>query len=519
MLLSLFSGLLLGLAWYWHLTIFIFFGFVPLLLIEDRIHSADFLKPGISLLGYAYVAFLTWNLIVTWWIVYASVGGACMAFVFNSLFMALVFVLYSTVKKRIGAFASPFLLIPFWLGWEHIHTLWDLTWSWMNIGNVFAFKHHWIQWYEITGVSGGTLWVLCVNIIVFKILRTTRSLKLFSKPVLKIALAIISPILLSYGVGIYREKDTESHGTRVLVVQPNVDPYNVKFYLDYKSQFVKMLNLVRPALTKQTEYLVLPETFITENINETSLSNDLTIRGFRDSLIHKFPNLKVIVGANTHAYYENVSEPSATARKDKKSGKYYDVYNSAIYITSEKTELYHKSKLVPGVERMPFPALLKPLEGLAIDMGGTMGSLGTQEERTVFRDSSTQTSIAPVICYESIYSDYNTGYIRNGADLIFVITNDGWWEDTPGYKQHLNYARLRAIENRREVARSANTGISCFIDRFGNISDQTDWWKEAVIQKDMYPTKQLTFFSRYGDLLSYCSVFCSLMLIITNIYF
>lgn len=517
--LSLLSGILLSLAWYWHLTIFIFFGFVPLLVIEDRIYASGFLKPNISLLGYAYIAFLAWNLLVTWWVVYASFGGACMAYIFNSLFMALVFLLYSTVKKLTGPFASPFLLIPFWLAWEHLHTLWDLTWSWLNIGNVFAFKHHWVQWYEFTGTSGGTLWALLVNILVFITIKKTASLKLVSKPVLKIAAAIIVPVFFSWTITFYRQSQAPNENkSRVLIVQPNIDPYNEKFYFDYQSQFFKMLKLVKPMLSNETDYLVLPETFITDDINESDVSQDITVRWFRDSLIRKFPGLKIITGANTYSYYEKGSNPSATARKDNESGKFYDVYNSAIYISDTKTEIYHKSKLVPGVERMPFPALLKPLESMAIDMGGTMGSLGTQENRSVFSETPQDPAIAPVICYESVYADYNTGYMRNGANFIFIITNDGWWEDTPGYKQHLNYARLRAIENRREIARSANTGISCFIDQFGNISMQTDWWKEAAIQKDMQAMYELSFFSRYGDLLSYCSVFCSLMLIITNIY-
>jgi apolipoprotein N-acyltransferase len=61
--------------------------------------------------------------------------------------------------------------------------------------------------------------------------------------------------------------------------------------------------------------------------------------------------------------------------------------------------------------------------------------------------------IAPAICYESIYGEFMSKYIRNGANLICIITNDGWWKNTPGHKQHMNYARLRAIETRTWVAR------------------------------------------------------------------
>lgn len=98
-------------------------------------------------------------------------------------------------------------------------------------------------------------------------------------------------------------------------------------------------------------------------------------------------------------------------------------------------------------------------------LGGSVQGLGRQRERSVFESGSTK--IAPVICYESIYGNYIGDYIRNGAEAIFIMTNDGWWDDTPGYHQHLAYGILRAIEFRKPIARSANTGISCFVDAKG----------------------------------------------------
>jgi len=525
LLLSLLSGLLLSISWYWNLSICIFFAFVPLLFVEEKIStSTDLSKPRLKLLGYSYIAFFTWNILVTWWVVYASFGGASMAFLANSLLMAEVFVIYSSIKKRINKPWAVWLLIPLWIAWEHGHTLWDLSWTWLTIGNVFAFNTNWIQWYEYTGTSGGTLWVLATNIFIFQILKNNVSLKILSKPVFKIAACIFLPILLSFVILIaYTLKEAALTNTKkkrfdVVVVQPNIDPYNTKFSMDYQSQFFKVMGLLKGKITEETDYLVLPETFITDNVNESHLLQSESIQWFYDSLINKFPNLKIVTGANTYVFYEDGEKAQATARLDEQSGKKYDVYNTALSITKNGVKVYHKSKLVPGVERMPFPALLKPLEGLAINMGGTMGSLGTQDERTVFNDSSSNTCIAPVVCYESIYADYVADYVRNGASFIFIITNDGWWDDTPGYIQHLNYAKLRAIENRRQIARSANTGVSCFIDEYGTISEATPWWKEAVIEKDMLPLYKFTFFSRFGDLISYFSVAISILLILWALF-
>jgi apolipoprotein N-acyltransferase len=407
------------------------------------------------------------------------------------------------------------LLIPIWIAWEHWHTLWDLTWTWLTLGNVFAFNQNWIQWYEFTGTSGGTLWILATNFLIFNTLKNKSAEKILSKPIIKIAAIIIVPIFISYVILLVEKPlHQKTKAIQTVVVQPNIDPYNSKFSLDYQSQFFKVLRQIKGEINSETEYLVLPETFITENLNEETINASQEIRWFRDSLINRFPNLKIITGGNTYVIYHNEKDITATARKDAQDGLFFDVYNTAIQIDAVKTQVYHKSKLVPGVERMPFPALLKPLEKLAINMGGTMGSLGTQEDRAVFANDQNKDCVAPVVCYESVYADYVADYVRKGANLIFIITNDGWWENTPGYIQHLNYAKLRAIENRRQIARSANTGISCFIDEFGTISNATNWWEDAVIEKNMYKNNELTFFSRFGDLISYSSFALSILLIL-----
>jgi apolipoprotein N-acyltransferase len=506
----LLSAVILSGSWYWNLAICAFAGFAPLLVLEEYCRRSGRTR---MLFLYVYLSFLLWNIGVTWWIVYASFGGALMAFIFNALFMALVFLFYSRVRSAFPAPRGAWLIIPIWLCWEHLHTLWDLSWTWLTLGNVFSSRTQWIQWYELTGTSGGTLWILAANVLIYQAVIKHPKIRFLSRPVLRLALVIIAPVMVSYLIYFTRLQDTTHPGNQaeITVVQPNIDPYNEKFDVDFQQQFQKALLLTKGHVTQNTDYLVFPETFISSGLDESHLQQAEEIEWFRDSLIRKYPRLKIVAGGNTYITYEK--DATSTARLDKESGRWYDVYNTGLLIDSNRVEVYHKSKLVPGVERMPFPALFKPLESLAIDMGGTVGSLGTQDERTVFLDSVHHMSVAPVICYESVFADYVTAYVRNGANLIFIITNDGWWDDTPGYKQHLRYAALRAIENRRDIARSANTGISCFIDRFGNITQQTPWWKEAVISKGLYLNNSLTFFSQYGDLLSYMSLVFTLLLI------
>ncbi len=185
---------------------------------------------------------------------------------------------------------------------------------------------------------------------------------------------------------------------------------------------------------------------------------------------------------------------------------------------TDQIQIYHKSKLVQGVEFIPFSDILKPLENLSVDFGGTTGSLGTQDEPSVFisHDDPAHAGlkIAPAICYESIYGEYIGKYINKGANLIFIMTNDGWWDDTPGYKQHLAYARLRAIETRRSIARSANTGTSCFINQRGDILQPTDWWKPAVIKGTLNANSELTFYTKYGDYIGRIASFLAVLMLV-----
>ena len=161
---------------------------------------------------------------------------------------------------------------------------------------------------------------------------------------------------------------------------------------------------------------------------------------------------------------------------------------------------------------MPYPQYMKFLEYISVDLGGTVGSLGTQEKPSVFQHG--EIIAAPVICYESIFGEYVTQYIQQGANVIAIITNDGWWGNTPGHKQHLQYARLRAIENRRCIARSANTGISCFINQRGDILKQTTWWTPDVIEANVQLNNQQTFYTKNGDLLGKIAGYLCLLLLV-----
>jgi apolipoprotein N-acyltransferase len=280
-------------------------------------------------------------------------------------------------------------------------------------------------------------------------------------------------------------------------------------------KFKNSLNRLNSTVIQSADYIVLPETFLAQELWEHQLDSSLEVAQLKSNLINS--KTKIVCGATTIKAYEFEATPSA--RKFSDGPGYYDFFNSALQIdASGKTQVYHKSKLVPGVETMPFAWLLKPLENFALQLGGTFGSLGKQNDRSNFFDKNNAIKVAPVICYESIFSEYVIDYIKNGANFIAIITNDGWWGDTPGYKQHLAYAKLRAIETRKPVIRSANTGVSCFINTIGETSQETEYWKEAAIFCKIHPNTYQTVFVQFGDLISKSSLLITLFLIAYPIF-
>ena len=206
---------------------------------------------------------------------------------------------------------------------------------------------------------------------------------------------------------------------------------------------------------------------------------------------------------------------SVSARKFSENNQFYDSYNAALQIDTTNTiQIYHKSQLVLGVEKMPFAGIFGFIKDLSIELGGTSGSLGTQEEPCVFNSNNNIAKVAPVICYESIFGEYVTKYINKNADLIFVITNDGWWGNTAGYRQHLSCSRIRAIETRRDIARSANTGISCFINQLGQIKQETKWWTPAAIKDTLLANNSITFYVKMGDYIGRISSVLTILLFV-----
>ena len=500
LLLALLSGVLLAFSWP-SIGAFplIFISFIPLLILEDKAVNSK------QVFWYSFLAFFIFNFITTYWIYHATFFGAIAAFLVNANLMALAFWLFHKIKKYTSNRLGYFSFIVLWISMEYLHLNWDLSWPWLTLGNVFANSPFVFQWYEFTGFLGGSLWVILVNLLLYRVFKN----KSKKSMILASILTLLIPMSLSSYI-YFNSKNKKDQIINVLIVQPNVDPYIDKFSKGYQQQLEDFISLVRTSLTQENQLLLAPETVLLEGIWENNLEATYSIKALRE-LQNEFPNLNILVGATTYKAFGYGEKKTNTAREIRNANIFYDAYNSAVFIPdSGDVQVYHKTKLVPGAEKMPFPYILDPLAKLAVDLGGTSGSLGSDNNLNSFSVESSV--ISPLICYESVFGEMELGK----TNLLTIITNDGWWKNTAGYKQHFQYARLRAVEQRKSIIRSANTGISGVINERGEVLKKTEWDEAVCINTKVNLNNISTFYSQYGDYIGRISVFIAVLFLIIS---
>lgn len=516
LLLALVSGLLLAAGWpVYGVPVLLFMAFVPLLLAEKNIRTSGRKRRGLKVFGHAYLTFAVWNSITTWWIWYSTGFGMFFAIVVNSLLMTLVFWMYHLVARKLPSKIHLVFLPALWIAFEKFHLNWDFSWPWLNLGNGFSEYTSWIQWYEYTGTFGGSLWIWIVNIGVFKTVEhfiRIKDKKQLSRGVARNVLVIAIPVIIS--LFIYQGYEAPAEKVDVVVLQPNVDPYSEKYSLNNRIVAKALTELARDSVDADTDYVIAPETTLSEGTDIDNFERSRA-RAVLQQLPREYPGLNVITGADFYRRYQQKEQPTATANKIP-GGGWFDAYNAAVKLdNTDSVRYYIKSKLVVGVENFPFKNVLEPLLGnIMIDLGGTVASRAVQKERTVFTSANGEYGAAPIICYESIYGEFVTGYVKNGANFLAIITNDGWWSDSQGHKQHLSYARLRAIETRRSVARSANTGISAFIDQKGDVLKTLPYGTGGALKGSIALNNKQTFYVKYGDYIARLAVMVAVLLLL-----
>ena len=508
-LLALMSGMMLGFGFPFTggFTPLVFVAFIPLLIVNNQLNDLKKMR-FLTRFGLNYLCFVIFNTITTWWIYYASKEGVYMAVFANSLLMTLPFFFSSFISRQLGENRGLIAFIVLWLSFEYAHFYWELSWPWLNLGHFLGESPKLIQWYEYSGVTGGSLWILIVNVLVYLVIRNIwirkESFRIQTPIVVFVSLSVLIPVLSS--LYIYHTYEEKKDPVNIIVVQPNIESNTEKFFLPWKVQLDKMFRLAQPAMTSEVDLVVCPETAIISSLDESRIDEAAEVQ-YVKSFCTFNQGVPMLIGACSEAYFREENSVASKAYND----FWYEDYNTACMIQSNMpTQFYHKSKLVLGAEKLPFAGLFPFLKDYAVELGGTSGVLGIGDE--AYNLEASGLKFAPIICYESVYGEYVTGYTKKGADILTVITNDGWWRDTPGYKQHRMFSRIRAIENRRSVARSANTGISCFIDQRGDVIAELGWNRAGILQADLNRNTEITFFVIYGDIIGRISLFLALAL-------
>lgn len=473
--LSILSGLLLSASWpeIGDLTALIFLAFIPLFYIANSLQK----KEWRALFIYSFFSFLLWHIITDYWMLYSTLLGSITAWIINSFLMAGVLSLAFHSHKKTKHIPFEIILAFYWLSFEIMHLFWDLSWPWMSLGNVFANNIEWVQWYEYLGIYGGAFWVIIINGFFYRLFIEIKKKNIVA--IIWSSILLILFLLIPFSISQYllqKELSIKSE-LKISVVQPNFDTYTEKFSgLSPLQQSKEMLIMIED-LKNSIDLLVLPETAIPENIYEPNNTFPLSI----ELLLEKSKQRPYPILGSYYSYDSTNS------------------YNTAAYIQNgEILETRHKSKLVPFAETMPFEFITKGLRSIIQKEGGTGSTFGRDEFARVFSmNNPTKAKLGTLICFESVFPDLTAEMARNGAEFFIIITNDDWWFDTSGHRQHFAFARLHAISNRRPIARSANTGISGFIDAWGRVLQKSEYREETILTETIVSPHYITFFTQY----------------------
>ncbi|MDA0745387.1 MAG: apolipoprotein N-acyltransferase [bacterium] len=479
------SGLVMGLAFPpLPLGFLVYVGLIPLFLSVERLR-------GRAAFGAGFLQGLVFYGITLYWISWITPPGALGAAVYMALFRGVFVWALGAIERRfgtVGLWAAPVV----WVGLEYFNSLGDMGFPWVVLGNSQTAYLPLIQYADITGVYGVSFWVVVVNLAVLTLLRRQVRpalaglllLVLFAAPALHGLLAL--------------SRQVEGETLAVGVVQPNIAPV-AKESRGFEYNYEILKPLTEQAVREGARLVVWPETAATGDLQKE------IHRSYRDQIQHLADSLNVFL--YTGAWHLEEGPPVRS-------------FNSSFLFSPGKKNLvrYDKMHLVPFGERPPFPELLPFLREIEFSGGGFVsGNFDAGKVRTVFSGPE-DVAFSGVICFDSVFPDLVREFVARGAQVLVVITNDGWFGRTSGPYQHAEASVFRAIENRRAVVRCANTGVSTFIDPYGRKSQTTGIFHSAVLTGQVAVRSDLTFYSRYGDLFSKLCLVLAVLLLAASFY-
>jgi apolipoprotein N-acyltransferase len=473
------SGVLLGLSFpsypFIRLELLAWIALAPLLLSLRHVEQFG------ELLRRIYLTTLLFCVISLWWVSLATLSGGVLTVVMQACFMTVPLMFFYAIKKMAG-YRFALVALPFlWVAWEWLYMQQELSFGWLTLGNSQANLTSMIQYADITGVWGISFWLLWFNVL-FLIALTSNQQERHRLIVIMIAM-VITPLLYAwYLSSAEKNASHKADSLRVTLVQPNIDPhepYEINSVMEhYNRMSSDAIRLNKPDL------VIWPETAILFSLLDPLYATELS--QLRSSIQQW--QTAILSGCIDTAHGGN---------------QLYSLYNASILLDpSGGVQTYHKIHLVPFGERVPYIDYLPSLGELSFALSGIRG-WEKGDETTVMKLSSPNGEIAfaNIICYESIFPSFVAEFVRKGARMLTLITNDGWYATSYGPYQHLAIGRLRCIENRRAMARCANTGVTVVFDKFGRTLAEIPWWQQQTLSADVPLSSELTFYTRYPDVL------------------
>lgn len=496
---SLVGGALLGISFvmypFFHAPFLAWIGFVPILL-----HLKTLDKFG-AYFRATYLSLFCFTLVSVWWVSLSTFLGGFLMYFAQTFFMTVPFTLFFFMRKVLGWNRALWFFPFLWTAWEWIYLDLEISFGWITLGNSHANLWWLVQYVDLFGVWAISFWIVLLNVLVIKLIElkssATRLPPHFSAYYGAIALIFLLPLLYSTIVFLL-PKPSPTGAIKVAVIQPNIDPFAKWENSNRRSVLEKHITVSDSASRGGVDLVLWPETAIPYFILYQR-GSDAWARLQSSTSRWRAP---LLTGFSDATYYADSSKRQFGAKYDRSAGQYYDTFNSAMLLDStDNAQVYHKMKLVPFAERVPYMEYLPFFSSATFAVAG-ISSWGVGKDTLNFSfttRSGTHVQVTPLICYESIYPRFTADFVRRGASMLTVITNDGWFSKSYGPYQHVAFAKLRCIETRRAMARSANTGISLFIDRYGRAYGEIDWWKEAYTTEELELYDDESFYVRHTD--------------------
>lgn len=443
-----------------------------------------------------YLVGLIWHAGTVFWIGHATIIGVIGALIWISLYFALFSFITVWLVKRMGTaaiWATPFI----WISLELLASVGSMAFPWNSLAHTQTYYPLLIQYISITGMYGITLWIMFLNVIFYKLLKSRKE----TRRIIFYSLISVILILVPLGYGLLNQpaKNNPEKTLKISLVQGNIDPYQKWTPGFINTNFYIYRDLTLKAAKENPDLIIWPETAA-----PCYLRYEKYYRDFVHNLVNNL-NTPLLTGTIDYQLTDT----------DK-----IESYNSVFLFRPGKSKLesYYKLHLVPFSERVPLVDKVPFIYNLAKNLDLNIGNYFSGDSATVFKINGDNNDVgvkfSAGICYDSVFPYLIRKFINNGAQFIVIITNDGWFGTLSGPYQHAQIAVLRAIENRVWLARCANTGVSEFIDPYGRIVKKTKLSERTFITHSIYIDDNKSFFALYGIYFVYLILFIDLGILI-----